>query len=78
MTEISNILLESAKDTFGTVDKTGRRSHCILSRKHDKCWSNSECHRARKEFRKSKRLYKLMGLIYLRQDCDIVKKITKI
>ena len=61
MTEISNILLESATDTFGTVDKTGRKSHCNLSRKHDKYWFNSECHNARKEFRNSKRLYKHYG-----------------
>ena len=36
MTEISNIFLESANDTFGTFDKTGRKSHCNFSRKHEK------------------------------------------
>lgn len=61
MAEISNILLESAKNTFGTFNVTHTKSHCSLPRKQNKDWFNSECHKARKEFRKSKRLYKHYG-----------------
>ena len=61
MTEISDILLESARDTFGTFEITGSKPNCNFSKKHGKHWFNSECHNARKEYRKSKRLCKHYG-----------------
>ncbi|CAG2192890.1 unnamed protein product [Mytilus edulis] len=57
--EISNILLESAKNSLGLT--CGKQNSENSKKQPNKLWFNSDCYKARKELRRAKRLYKHYG-----------------
>ncbi|CAG2250847.1 unnamed protein product [Mytilus edulis] len=58
--EVSDILIDSAKLTFGTnvYAKTMLRNS---KKQNNKQWYDKDCNKAKKELRKSQRLYKMYG-----------------
>ena len=58
VSELLNLLIDSAKETFGTRIDTGNTR---IHDKKNKDWYTSDCHKAKKELRKSQRLYKKHG-----------------
>ncbi|CAC5372882.1 unnamed protein product [Mytilus coruscus] len=59
VTNITDILIDSAKATFGTHNFNGNMLNC--NRKHNKQWYNFDCKKAKKELRKAQRMYKHYG-----------------
>ncbi|CAG2240499.1 unnamed protein product [Mytilus edulis] len=59
VTNITDILIDSAKATFGT--QTFNRNMLNCNKKHNKQWYNFDCKKAKKELRKAQRMYKHYG-----------------
>ena len=54
--DVCDLLFVSARETFGIVGK-----NCQYKKNDDKLWFNTECRKARKNYRRAKRLYKHYG-----------------
>ena len=69
-----NLLIDSAKTTFGTHKYKTRPDTCNKKPKGDKPWFNYECKVARQNYRKLKRKLKIKRTEALKQDVAEAEK----
>ena len=74
VSELCNLLIDSAKTTFGTHKYKTRPDTCNKKPKGDKPWFNYECKVARQNYRKLKRKLKIKRTEALKQDVAEAEK----
>ena len=74
VSELCNLLIDSAKTTFGTHKYKTRLDTCNKKPKGDKPWINYECKVARQNYHKLKRKLKIKRSEALKQDVAEAEK----
>lgn len=57
-TQVCDVLVEAAKQTFGTFKTIKNKGTSIANKRKSKDWFTTECFVARKQFRKTQRMYR--------------------